>query len=172
MQTNDTIDAKRCNRCKQTLPLASFSNNRAMPDGLEHYCRPCKNEANRTYAANNWAGKREYYKRYYAAHRDDQLAEQKAIRRGLRESALHAYGGDRPACNCCGETIPAFLTIDHVNNDGAAHRRQLGKGQGNLNFLRWLRNNQFPDGFQLLCFNCNIARHHHGGICPHELAAE
>jgi hypothetical protein len=31
-----------------------------------------------------------------------------------------------------------------------------------------LRKNGFPEGFQVLCANCNIGRHINGGICPHE----
>ncbi len=32
---------KICPRCKKELPLTSFNNNRARPDGLSFYCRGC-----------------------------------------------------------------------------------------------------------------------------------
>ncbi len=33
---------------------------------------------------------------------------------------------------------------------------------------RWIIKNNFPEEFQILCFNCNSGRHINGGICPHE----
>jgi hypothetical protein len=56
------------------------------------------------------------------------------------------------------------LTIDHVNNNGAQHRRTMGEGS----ISSWLKTHGWPDGFQVLCFNCNCGRQYNGGICPHE----
>jgi len=78
-----------------------------------------------------------------------------------------AYGGAK--CNCCGETELKFLTVDHINNDGAAHRKITGIGN---NFFLWLRKNNFPSGFQILCFNCNCGKNVNKGICPHQLQKE
>jgi hypothetical protein len=82
--------------------------------------------------------------------------------------AFNAYGG--PRCNCCGDSIFQFLTIDHINNDGAAHRKLIskdGRSGGALNC--WLKRHGYPPGFQVLCFNCNIGKHINGGICPHKV---
>jgi hypothetical protein len=79
-----------------------------------------------------------------------------------RVTVLDHYGG---ACACCGEATPEFLTVDHVNNDGAQHRRE-----GATNIYRWLVRNDFPPGFQLLCWNCNAAKQFSSG-CPHQRAA-
>ena len=32
---------------------------------------------------------------------------------------------------------------------------------------KWIKDNNFPDGFQILCHNCNQAKGYYG-ICPHE----
>ena len=82
----------------------------------------------------------------------------------LKDEVFSAYGGY--SCNCCKETIKQFLTIDHENNDGAEHRKLLGR----KNCYRWLKENGFPKGFQVLCFNCNSGRQLNGGICPHKQA--
>lgn len=82
-------------------------------------------------------------------------------RAALRQAAIDAYGR---ACACCGETVERFLTIDHVNGDGAEHRRQVGPA---AQTYRWLRDNEYPDGFQTLCWNCNCGRHINSGLCPH-----
>lgn len=77
---------------------------------------------------------------------------------------MHHYG-DR--CACCGEENPAFWTIDHIEGGGNAHRREIGRG----GLLRWLKKNNYPAGFQILCCNCNFAKWR-VGICPHRLARE
>lgn len=69
-------------------------------------------------------------------------------------------------CVCCGESELMFLTIDHINGGGSQHRREEGfsSGQG---FYHWLVKNEFPEGFQTLCMNCNLGKHRNGGVCPH-----
>ena len=78
----------------------------------------------------------------------------------IRDTVFEAYGNK---CACCGETEQAFLTIDHVNNDGAAHRKSIGK-----KICLWLKRKGFPASFRLLCYNCNLGRDKcEGKICPH-----
>lgn len=82
--------------------------------------------------------------------------------RRARTAMLSAYGGK---CACCGEAEPNFLTFDHINNDGATHRKTLKKRAGSA-FVKYLRDHR-PDDIQVLCYNCNCAKGHYG-ICPHE----
>lgn len=84
--------------------------------------------------------------------------------RKLKVDAVTAYGGK---CACCGEMGIMFLCIDHVSGDGAEHRRAIDVSPG-AGFYRWLRNNAWPVGFRVLCWNCNDGRHLNGGVCPHE----
>lgn len=81
----------------------------------------------------------------------------------LRHDAMIAYGGY--VCACCGETEPNFLSLDHIENDGADHRRKVGKA-----IWKWLRDNNYPEGFQVLCMNCNHGKARNNGICPHKLS--
>jgi len=84
----------------------------------------------------------------------------------LKDIVYNAYGGYR--CNClhCHETNPKFLTLDHVNNDGAEHRKLLSDRSGGT-LYRWIIKNNFPPMFQILCYNCNCGKNVNGGICPH-----
>lgn len=82
-------------------------------------------------------------------------------RRDMRLEVIDAYGG--PICVCCGEKERKFLCIDHVNNDGSSHRKEV---QGGM-LYNWLKKNNYPKGFQVLCCNCNFGKHLNGGICPH-----
>ena len=78
-----------------------------------------------------------------------------------------AYGGYR--CNCCGETEHTFLSIDHVDNDGYKHKGPHGRRYAGLSLFSWLKKNDYPDGFQVLCHNCNIGKHLNDGVCPHQV---
>jgi len=84
----------------------------------------------------------------------------KEYRAKIRNQVFDHYGW---TCFCCGENHPEFLTIDHINNDGATHRKEIG-----TNYIyNWLIKNNFPEGFQTLCMNCNFAKELYG-VCPHE----
>jgi hypothetical protein len=97
------------------------------------------------------------------------LAEAEKTKRNQdkqREAVYGAYGGYK--CNCCGEAEKMFLSIDHVHNDGADMRKaKLYSGSG-TGFYLWLVKNKFPEGFQVLCMNCQIGKHKNGGVCPHQ----
>lgn len=90
-------------------------------------------------------------------------AYQFEYRSRMRADAINAYGGK---CACCGESNILFLTIDHINSDGAEYRREKRLSGGNLVYS-WLKKNEYPDGFQVLCHNCNSGRAINNGICPH-----
>lgn len=79
----------------------------------------------------------------------------------LKLAAFEAYGG--PFCACCGERELIFLTMDHVNGrEDVGHKGMLSK-----DLYLWLARNNFPEGFQVLCFNCNHGKYLNGGECPH-----
>lgn len=92
----------------------------------------------------------------YAAKNRERLRNQKL-------EAFEQYGGCR--CACCGETNEVFLNIDHIDGGGAKHRRQGIFGGNHL--VRYLKRNNWPKGYQVLCFNCNYGKYRFG-VCPHE----
>ena len=77
------------------------------------------------------------------------------------------YTKGKFACNCCGEKNHFFFTVDHMDNMGAKHRREINV-YGSGNFTQWLNSNKFPPGFQILCWNCQMARKFFDGVCPHK----
>lgn len=77
-----------------------------------------------------------------------------------REQVIKVYGGK---CKCCGESKIEFLSIDHKQQHGAAHRRKVGTSH---RFYGWLIRNNYPKQFQLLCNNCNQSLGNYG-YCPH-----
>lgn len=113
----------------------------------DNLCKECRKKDNREYRKNN----KEIYR----------LAEIRK-RRKIKSKVMKAYGGK---CECCGEDKIEFLTIDHINKDGSKHRREIN-GLGDRLYW-WLQRNKFPEGFRVLCFNCNCYRGSFG-YCPHK----
>jgi len=85
----------------------------------------------------------------------------------LKKTVFQYYSEGTMKCACCGETTFSLLTLDHINNDGAEHRRQLNVG-GGLTFYRRLKKLGYPPGYQVLCWNCNSGKAINNGVCPHK----
>jgi hypothetical protein len=69
-----------------------------------------------------------------------------------RTVLLHYSDGDLK-CALCGEKHIEFLVLDHINNDGAEHRRTTKKVTDGL--MRLLIKQNFPPGLRVLCQGCN-----------------
>lgn len=83
--------------------------------------------------------------------------------KALRQEVIDHYGGK---CTCCGEHNYVFLAIDHKNNNGAEERRNNKQAKASdSSFLRWIKQRNYPDDYQILCHNCNWAKFRGG--CPH-----
>lgn len=185
---------KTCPRCQTEKPNSEFAPNKKTGKLQSAYCTPCRREyererraadpeARNAYAREwrqkNWdAAKKAQYKwreenpetwkanckRWRDKYLNDYMREKRQTNRDL----VFAHYGE--VCACCGESERMFLSIDHINNDGAEHRRSL-KGQigkGGSSFFDWLVRKNFPSGFQTLCRNCNWGKHVNGGTCPHQ----
>lgn len=133
-------------------------------------CKPCWNVYQQEWRDKNRARWNELQSKYHRTKKlerpDWVLSERLRARRywfDLRQKALDHYGR---ACACCGESIDEFLSIDHMDNDGAAHRRALKTNGAGI--WKWLRDSNYPANFQTLCMNCNFGKHKNKGICPHK----
>lgn len=101
-------------------------------------------------------------KRNYARNRQKEIEKSKTRRYIYKYLALNHYSNGDIKCACCGENNQFFLTIDHVNNDGNLHRKEISSGA----LYSWLKSHNYPTGFQVLCYNCNMVKGHYG-ICIH-----
>lgn len=150
---------KVCCRCKKEKPLSDYYRN-------QHYCKPCCLIKRREWYVAN-PGKRSEYRRKYI---DKERKYETDRSRRLRKEFIAAYGG---CCACCSEKTTEFLTVDHVNNDGEFHRRNLDlnhkRGANSRGVIRDLKRRGWPkEGYRILCYNCNFARGYYGK-CPHQI---
>jgi hypothetical protein len=75
----------------------------------------------------------------------------------LKREVFSHYCNGAIECNSCKNNQLDMLTIDHINNDGAEHRKSIN-AIGGIDFYRWLKNNGFPTGLQVLCWNCQMKK--------------
>lgn len=92
--------------------------------------------------------------------------KQKIFYEAKKRVVLQKYGGK---CSCCDENNPAFLTIDHINNDGAIWRKSNRNVSTGYGFYNWIIRNDYPKDLRIQCYNCNCGRFRNNGICPHEV---
>lgn len=122
----------------------------------------------KNYREKNLVKLKDYDKKRYIKNHKKILDQNRIWRQKLKLEVLTYYSDNPPKCSCCDETIIEFLTIDHINNDGAEHRRKIGSERvSGPTFYRWLKRNNYPEGYQVLCYNCNCGKRANKGICPH-----
>ncbi len=82
----------------------------------------------------------------------------------LTYSKRHS-NSDVPCCRCCGQNSHTeFLAIDHILGkkvmDTIPELVKIGYSSKLKNYLllQWIIDNNFPEGFQILCHNCNQSK--------------
>lgn len=133
-----------------------------LPEGKRNFIKFCSRECQRKRRREKM---NEYSRNYYKRNRVDCRARERKLMQKIKLEVLTHYGGNPPKCACCGESHIEFLVLDHIRAEGTKHRRKLG--YGGSNFYRWLIKNNFPDGYQVLCANCNTAKwNYKEKFCP------
>jgi hypothetical protein len=162
-KNNKTLECKTCGeQCLRRSPFQS-------------YCVECGKKRRRAYKTQHEKDRMKnpkFLEKYNKWRKDWQIRNRDKLSKEVRERAQKAksivyenYGGK---CACCGESIKEFLSIDHIQNNGAEWRRNNKSRTSGGNFYRWIIKNDFPKDLQLLCMNCNFAKNRHKGECPHQ----
>lgn len=109
-----------------------------------------------------------YYRQQYEKRKQESDFREKAngwarkYTLRIRKLVIEHYGGK---CGCCDVKNYEFLAIDHIDGGGNAHREKMqGKYRG---IAEYLYHNKWPEGFRILCHNCNSAIGFYG-TCPHQ----
>lgn len=92
-------------------------------------------------------------------HKETRNKKNRNNYRKVRRAVLEHYGH---CCACCGETREEFLALDHVHGGGNQHRKTITCNSVTV----WVYKNNYPEGFRLLCHNCNFSLGAYG-YCPH-----
>ncbi len=146
--------------------------------GNQRYCELCRRPARREY--NWWYGKMYYVRnteKIKAASRRTALKNPELYRsfsrehtnrknRMVRTQVIGHYSNGTFVCLCCGQSERDFLTIDHINGNGNEMSRERGIPRAGPRLYMWLFRNRFPEGYQIVCMNCNMSKAKHGA-CVH-----
>ena len=175
------MDVRKCRTCSKEKPLDQFECISPVKNWYRRQCKSCIIERNRGYADISKERIREYNREYYRKNKDkldkrskDWIEANRDRRRttalyhyyAMQHESIMAYGGYK--CNWCGIDEPLVLALDHVNNDGKEHREKI-KSKGGAKLYKWLRDHGYPEGFQVLCMNCNHAKYRNKGVLPESL---
>lgn len=100
--------------------------------------------------------------------KDPEILREKFKRSAFRRKyrVLSHYSNGTLVCACCGESYIEFLTLDHIEGNGAQHRKELGIPGGGHVFYGYIEKENYPPGYRVLCYNCNCALGFMG-YCPH-----
>src|SRR5436190_18928701 len=101
----------------------------------------------------------------YLKHKESRDLRAKNYQRQAKIEVIGHYSKGTNKCACCGVEGLIFLTIDHINGDGARERKAKRHKTGTM-FYIWLRTNGYHVGYQVLCHNCNQAKRQLSQ-CPH-----
>ena len=161
------MSTRICRSCHKDLSPTDFHKSNHYIDGLNTRCKNCSNVYNQHWRSLNIKGYKASIRRsnekYYWKDPEKLRAAGRNYSRKIRLLAIEHYGGK---CACCGEWKFEFLAIDHVNGGGQKDRKS-DKNKGS-NMAMWLYRHDWPDGFRILCHNCNQSLGHYG-YCPHQV---
>ena len=74
----------------------------------------------------------------------------------IKLEVMTHYSNGTPRCCVCGYDNLISLDIDHINNDGKKDRDSKNLGS---RMYCWLKKNNYPPQFQVLCKNHNWEKH-------------
>lgn len=132
----------RCEKCHtEHLNYQAKSKTKAISNGMCRYCLSSPVFETKSMCKNCLEKHSTKQKELYAFH---------------RKSCIDAYGGQ---CACCGLSSEKYLQLDHINNDGKDHRKQIYPNNHHRGSMyTWAFRNNFPNNLQLLCANCHQAK--------------
>jgi len=96
-----------------------------------------------------------YQEDYQNSHKDKWAGYQQ----GFRLLVIEYYSHGTMVCEDCGSGDIRALVVHHNNGGGNDHRKAVKSN----NIYRWLVKNNFPEGYSILCGNCNMERDYTDG---------
>lgn len=79
-------------------------------------------------------------------------------RQALKEACINMYSNGDACCAWCPQADIDVLCLDHIENNGKAHRLAITGRCGTSDFYRKIQRMGYPPGLQVLCANCNLKK--------------
>lgn len=115
------------------------------------------NKAKRYYEKNKDKLNLKHRTRYAAEKSTGKYRSQNTkYRQFVKYETLKRYSdADEPKCVECGFSDIRALCLDHLKDNGKEERKIHRSG---ILFYQYLKRNNYPDGYQTLCANCNLIK--------------
>lgn len=99
-----------------------------------------------------------YYEETKEMRKEKMVAFSRRHRDELKLKVLTHYSNGKLECANCGIPVYSVLTLDHLDNSGADHKRRLSKvgKASSTKIYKDVIDNNYPPNYQVLCFNCNF----------------
>jgi hypothetical protein len=163
------METKVCNVCNIEKKLSDFY---FMKNRNKHmnYCSDCCCEKTRKHRQTKEY--KEYHKEYQKTekykdqcrkYRSTDQAKQnhrekeKERRKKTKLEIIKHYSKGEMCCELCKFNDDRALSVDHINGGGNKHRKSLSFTAGHQ-FYTWLIKNNYPEGYRILCMNCQFIR--------------
>ena len=156
------METKICPQCKLEKDISEFYKNNQTKSKLSCYCKVCSSKNLLKYKDK----KSIYSKNHYEKYKKKILANNIQTTRKQRQLAFEiiANGKNIECCKnkewyCCGDkTNQDYLSFDHINGNGFAHRKEIGEGPKSL-YLWIIKNpNLAKKQLQIICMNAQILK--------------
>jgi hypothetical protein len=148
---------KVCIKCNKNKPITEYNIRRLNEDGFQNICKICKNLEKRTSFQKMYANSSEFRENHNNQNREE-------AKRLKADVFLHYCENGIVRCanpfNVHLDIITDLdlLTLDHINGDGHSEEQRYGRRLGGRVFYRQLRKEGYPEGLQVLCWNCQAKK--------------
>lgn len=132
---------KVCTSCGVEKPLSEFHKDNRSPIGICFQCKSCLCEKSL---------------KYYQEHKEERRKYTRDRGQQIKQIVLSHYSDGQPKCNQCGFEDIRALSVDHINGGGNKQRRD--DGLLGANFYKWIKHQNYPEGLQVLCMNCQFIK--------------
>jgi len=150
-------EPRKCIKCNKIKPTREFDVRKYSVDGYDRYCKVCKSKYG--ILENENLTPEEIIEQFYA---NESVMRKKRLE--MKYNVFAHYSDGTPKCanpyHIHSEEVAHLnlLVLDHINGDGYLERYDKnGKpnGHGGNTLYRKLIKEGFPEGYQVLCHNCN-----------------
>lgn len=160
-QLEDSGATKICKNCNIDKPLTQFNLRRYNKDGHASYCRECDKDTKKLKFHNKKELTEEEYIKWRLKINDKCRVEKQHLKHEV--FSHYCENGIVKCANPYHVHTEEFtdldiLTIDHINSDGYKEVDKYGNRTGGVTFYRKLKRLNYPDGFQILCANCQFKK--------------
>jgi len=92
---------------------------------------------------------------WYKNNKEEKMIKNRDRYWVIKQQVISFYSNNYMKCSLCDIDDMDILSIDHIDGDGHSERIKLFGRRCGGDMYKHLIDNNFPDGYRVLCRNCN-----------------